>query len=1524
MKLQKTNKKFIKFIVSLILAIIVIWQFSQQQIITEAKNIKQEKKDLSYFGLYISKNQEQEEKFNLALRKVILSIKDQEGNNKNIVNENKENATRSFKITQEKDNIKYQHRKDPVLVEKGDIIIYAITICNEGEQPGYAKKIVDQLPGTSTTGLRLLTTNEVTSSTENKYSVEYSTTTNTVTFIQKSTNPKTIPSFNGKTLSQETILLECQVMADIDTKQETILTNIAYISEKYNSETKEVIKRREYPKYQNEHDTKQDGITYGDDIGYIGNINNQEDLKQHNVYYKGQEIDDDFEKLVILPKEFDLSLRTVITGVDGAFTKDREITIENLEALKAEEPITTTAQYNHIKKPIEVKKGSIVTYNINIYNEASLDGLATIVKHQLPNGVKLDLSSLYTQLIDGKTQYYIITKKGNKYIVQYDENANIITFRLDETSKVINIEAFTKRETLDFDTLEFDCIVDYVADEKSNIYLTSISYIDEEKKTDGTRITNQNGEDRDSEPYTRPNYTANQLNTLNYIGYTGELGNPTDLGQKNTYYKGEQDDNDFEKLVILPQAFDLKLVTYVDEINGETAGKRIIKVDTSKLNTEENGRKIRTAEYEMEKNPVSVKALDLVKYTFRIYNEGDYDGYVTEIAQNIPEGLEALMIGKDIENGIIIYSWDGANLEDITEQIKETEKYNEIIETNSIWGYSAEEPIIKTTSLKDEVIKAYGKEEYTNYADKENGIDYKEVSVIFRVKENIMANNTPIRSEAAITGSKCVNEEGEEIINTRGESIQDRDCKNTEWSKRDSGKDYNSDKWEIYKEDDEDYENIIVREFDLSLRKQVTKITRNGQDINYTDRYAKLDTEAIARIEQRRIEKQKLEELEKQKMEENNALNRDNIQNIQKNNVINAENMQEGNTIEQQQLIINELEETKEKTIYTYYDVYNNKPKVRVGDIVTYSIRVYNEGEVSAYASLITETLPSGLEIVEYTEGDGSINDKYKWKLVEGTTNIYATDYLSYEKDEDKGNGDSKIIKGCEETKEAFYKEVEIQCKVKDNATKEDSLLSISQIADDSDDKGNPVKDKDSNTGKEDDERNWKNEDDLDIEILQLEEFDLELRKFISEIEKATINKDSIKKDKETIECMKVIESEIKNRIPEVEYDKDEKKVTYTKNKEPQAVNVGDTVIYSIRIYNNGDIDGYAKQITEYISEDLDFLPEHEINKQYEWKMYDKRGKETENAERTVKIETNYLAKEENTNSSSNIIKAFRDENGNRRTNPDYKEIKVALKVKDTNSSEHIIESSAQISKVTDEKGSEIKDKDEIAYNNEEEHKKNNKDTEKLEVQFFDLSLTEYLEKIIIVEDEKREVIETGNTGSNGDIIAKVEINKNKIKQTIVKFIYKIKITNEGDIEGSAKKITDYVPEGLEFKVEDNPNWTDEGNGTISTNLLENLLIQPGESREIDVILTWKNQKNNLGTKINMVEIAEDYNAYEVPDKDSIPNNKDKKEDDIGRAEVIVAIIGMGINPLYINLVLILSTIVLVGIILIKVFILRD
>ena len=35
-----------------------------------------------------------------------------------------------------------------------------------------------------------------------------------------------------------------------------------------------------------------------------------------------------------------------------------------------------------------------------------------------------------------------------------------------------------------------------------------------------------------------------------------------------------------------------------------------------------------------------LKKGDILKYTLRIYNEGDIDGYASEITEDIPEGLE--------------------------------------------------------------------------------------------------------------------------------------------------------------------------------------------------------------------------------------------------------------------------------------------------------------------------------------------------------------------------------------------------------------------------------------------------------------------------------------------------------------------------------------------------------------------------------------------------------------------------------------------------------------------------------------------------------------------------------------------------------------------------------------------------------------------------------------------------------------------------------------------------------------------
>ena len=167
---------------------------------------------------------------------------------------------------------------------------------------------------------------------------------------------------------------------------------------------------------------------------------------------------------------------------------------------------------------------------------------------------------------------------------------------------------------------------------------------------------------------------------------------------------------------------------------------------------------------------------------------------------------------------------------------------------------------------------------------------------------------------------------------------------------------------------------------------------------------------------------------------------------------------------------------------------------------------------------------------------------------------------------------------------------------------------------------------------------------------------------------------------------------------------------------------------------------------------------------------------------------------------------------------------------------------------------------------------------------------------------------------------AKVELQKKKVDNVTVKFGYGITITNEGDIPGYATEITDYIPEGLRFDQTDNPEWTDEGNNVISTRQLENVLLQPGESRTVEVILTWINGENNLSLKTNTAEISEDENEYDVPDRDSTPDNKQDGEDDIDIAKVILTIV-TGTAKTYFTLSLGLLAIIATGVFLIKKFV---
>ena len=72
-----------------------------------------------------------------------------------------------------------------------------------------------------------------------------------------------------------------------------------------------------------------------------------------------------------------------------------------------------------------------------------------------------------------------------------------------------------------------------------------------------------------------------------------------------------------------------------------------------------------------------------------------------------------------------------------------------------------------------------------------------------------------------------------------------------------------------------------------------------------------------------------------------------------------------------------------------------------------------------------------------------------------------------------------------------------------------------------------------------------------------------------------------------------------------------------------------------------------------------------------------------------------------------------------------------------------------------------------------------------------------------------------------------------------------------------------------------------------------------------------------MGLKTNTAEISQDKNEYDVPDRDSTPDNKKEGEDDIDIAKVILSVT-TGTAKTYFMLITGLLVVVGVGIILIK------
>lgn len=198
----------------------------------------------------------------------------------------------------------------------------------------------------------------------------------------------------------------------------------------------------------------------------------------------------------------------------------------------------------------------------------------------------------------------------------------------------------------------------------------------------------------------------------------------------------------------------------------------------------------------------------------------------------------------------------------------------------------------------------------------------------------------------------------------------------------------------------------------------------------------------------------------------------------------------------------------------------------------------------------------------------------------------------------------------------------------------------------------------------------------------------------------------------------------------------------------------------------------------------------------------------------------------------------------------------------------------------------------------------NNIDMGLIQNKKLDLSLKKYISKVTVKNDEEK-VYEY-----NDAKLAKIEVASKQINNTNIEIEYRIVVNNEGEEDAYVNEIIDYLPQELDFSAILNKNWIKNSEGNLINSSLSGKKIQPGESREVKLILTKELNSNNIGTFVNAAEIGLTKNDEGLSDIDSIDSNRDKNEDDYSEAELIISIKTGIVRNILICLVLIILAVI--------------
>ena len=1104
----------------------------------------------------------------------------------------------------------------------------------------------------------------------------------------------------------------------------------------------------------------------------------------------------------------------------------------------------TTAEYYMNKTPIKVKVNDDVTYQIRIYNEGSVDAVASEIKDYIPKGLTFKSASYNgNALVEGKD--YTINDQ------------NVLTISAMKGHLIDSYDGVEPK----YDYVTVVCTVNG----QVRGLLTNVAEISEYQTSLGTTST-----DRDSQTTGTGEWQAPEGSNKNTLdGKSG--GSWANYEGRNTNgefvdYPEQQDDDDFEKIIVTT-GYTLKL----------------LKVSTN------TGRGIEGAEFTVNDESVTTNE-DGYTDTLGVFElqvpsgvPGGLDGYtIREVST--PEGYAKIGTRTNpnvsSEMSDTFYLWFEKALRD-DGSIEITKAFVNFKDNRPQQGAF-------DFNVSERMVTFYTTDTDGNYIPvriqvRNDMVNIGDYNITVLIGNNIQNS----KYELLI---KKVDENGNNVDGTKFKVNSDNMYRTYESEFTSNEGTINLGPYTISKSNVNVKDNFIIEEIETAsdlhqledrLQLVVTKrLTDNGYaatavklmvDGNETAEGTEVTLEGVklkggagtvdvtAKLENGVItvtipNKKKIFDLSLRK--HIIEVNDDDV-NRWSNPAVDASKLISG-----------------ESTTATYNNA-KDPVEVHIKDTVLYGIRIYNEGEINGFAEVVMDDVPEGLEMI--VPGDGSentstVNSEYRWKMYRKVKNgeavdsndvvtyngvtyvetedaseaeVIRTDYLSKAVGETVMGVVSQVnpnlMKAFDKTSmtEPDSREVRVEFKVKTSNNAGDVIINKAQISEDCDEDGNPVDDRDSTPNVWEDSPR---DDDQDIEKLILvreKEFDLSLRKFITQVN----DKDLENSREPQVNTSKLVSGEATT-------------ATYKHPKEDQVVlvNPSDVVTYTIRVYNEGEVDGYANLVMDDIPEGVEFIPESDVNLSYGWVMFaevgnasdsavtggvtedgiiynGKKYQVTNDASEAKVIVTDYLAK---ANGEGNLIKAFDAENNKL----DYKDIKVQFKVKSVEA-DKIITNYAQITDDCDKEGNPVDDRDSTPNVWEDIPRNDDQDYDVIKVGYFDLALYKWVSTAMVTEGGKTTEYPSKHTQDDKTNMVNVSIPKDKLNKVEVKFKYQIKVENEGTVAGYAKELKDHIPAGLKFVEADNKEfgWTLQEDGTITTDYLKDRLLNPGDTAEVTVVL---------------------------------------------------------------------------------------